>query len=71
MFLVIGSTDQLFQHNYVECTLAFDENLPKCPIHFYLNENSVSDICNIINPIYESLYSMLFYQLACKSLKKL
>lgn len=44
VFLVIGSTDQLFQHNYVECTLAFEENSPKYPLNFYFNENGVSDI---------------------------
>lgn len=38
VFLVTGSTDQLFQHNYVECTLALKKkNLPKCPLNFYYN----------------------------------
>lgn len=56
VFLVIGSTDQLFQHNYVECTLAFEENLPKCPLNFYFNENSVSDIFFNFNIMLVFLY---------------
>ncbi len=39
MFLVTESTDQIFQHNYVECTLAIKKNLPKCPLNFYYNRS--------------------------------